>query len=339
MDHDLDQLDPEQGRQMYLDERRHELTDATLQSHDYRLKQFVAWCEEDGIDDLNDLSGRDLHRFRVKRREEDEFTTASTKGQLATLRMFLRFCATIDAVKPGLDEKIILPKTTEEDVRDEMVDSEQAAQILNHLERFRYATLEHAFLAVLWHTGLRVGAATGIDVCDYDSGEQYLELVHRPDQETTLKSGEKSERLVALSESVCEILNDWLAVNHPGVTDDYDRTPLFATRRDRLSKNRARSIAYEYTQPCVYGDECPYGREIEECDARDTAYAHKCPSSLSPHIFRRGAITHHLREKTPKPIVSNRMDVGMDTLEKHYDQRTEREKLEKRRQYLPDKPE
>jgi len=137
---------------MYLDERRHELTDATLQSHDYRLKQFVAWCEEDGIDDLNDLSGRDLHRFRVKRREEDEFTTASMKEQLATLRMFLRFCATIDAVKPGLDEKIILPKTTEEDVRDEMVDSEQAAQILNHLKRFRYTTLEHAFLAVLWHT-------------------------------------------------------------------------------------------------------------------------------------------------------------------------------------------
>jgi hypothetical protein len=45
MDHGLDPLDSERGRQMYLDERRYELADATLQSHSYRLKQFVAWCE------------------------------------------------------------------------------------------------------------------------------------------------------------------------------------------------------------------------------------------------------------------------------------------------------
>lgn len=32
MDHDLDPLSPEQGRQMYLDERRHESADATLRS-------------------------------------------------------------------------------------------------------------------------------------------------------------------------------------------------------------------------------------------------------------------------------------------------------------------
>lgn len=54
---------------MYLDERRHELAEATLLSHGYRLTQFVQWCDDQGIDNLTVISGRDIHRFRVERRE------------------------------------------------------------------------------------------------------------------------------------------------------------------------------------------------------------------------------------------------------------------------------
>jgi site-specific recombinase XerD len=336
MSDELKPLDPRTAKQMYLDERRHELADATIQSHDYRLKQFVRWCDDEGLDNLNDLSGRDIHRFRVSRREEDGLATASMKGQLATLRMFLRFAASIDAVEPGLDEKIILPTTTADDARDDLVSPSRAHEILDHLDRYRYATLEHALLEVLWHTGLRIGAAIGLDIRDYDANEQYLELVHRPDEGTSLKNGVNSERYVGLSERVCGILDDWLAVNHPGVIDDYGRNPLFATKLDRLSQNRGRTIAYQYTRPCVYDDECPHDREIESCEAQPTSESHLCPSSLSPHPFRRGAITYHLQEDTPERVVSDRMDVGMDVIERHYDQRSAREKLQQRRQYLPD---
>jgi site-specific recombinase XerD len=65
---------------MYLDERQHELADATHQYHGYRLTQFLPWCDADGIDNLNEISSRDIHRFRVKRREEDDLATASMKG-------------------------------------------------------------------------------------------------------------------------------------------------------------------------------------------------------------------------------------------------------------------
>ena len=196
--------------------------------------------------------------------------------------------------------------------------------------------LEHAFLATIWHTGLRVGAATGLDRRDYDSGDQYLELVHRPDEGTTLKNGKKSERLVALSDGVCRILDDWLEVNHPGVTDDEGRDPLFATKRDRLSRNRARTLAYQYSRPCMYGEVCPHNRDPNTCESVPTSDAHTCPSALSPHPIRRGSITYHLREDTPKQIVSSRMDTGVDVLDRHYDQRTPEEKLRQRRQYLPE---
>jgi site-specific recombinase XerD len=51
----------------HIDERSHELADATLQSHRYRLKQFVQWFDQQDIDNLNELSSRDIHHFRVKR--------------------------------------------------------------------------------------------------------------------------------------------------------------------------------------------------------------------------------------------------------------------------------
>lgn len=336
MSNDLEPIDPRTAKEMYLDDRRHEVAEATLQAHDYRLKQFVQWCEQEEIRDLNEFSGRDIHRFRVKRRDDDGLATATMKGQLATLRMFMRFCASIDAVEPGLDEKIILPTTTEDDAREEMLDTTRAQKVLDHLERYRYATLEHALIATLWETGLRIGAATGLDVDDYDPEEQYLELVHRPARGTSLKNRSKGERLVAVSDTVCRILDDWLEVNHPRVEDEHGRDPLFATQRDRLSKNRGRTIAYQYTRPCIYSGNCPHDRDIETCDALPTSQAHACPSALSPHPIRRGSITHHLQEETPKPVIGSRMDLGMDVLDRHYDQRTKLEKLRKRRQYLPD---
>lgn len=333
---DLEPLDPCTAKQMYLDARRHELAEATFQSHRYRLKQFVEWCEQQNLDNLNELSSRDIHRYRVKRRNEDELTTSSMKGQLATLRMYLRFCASIDAVVSELDEKILLPTTTAEDARDELLEAERAHEILDYLKRFRYARLEHALLEVLWNTGLRIGAATGLDIDDYDSDDQSLELVHRPDQGTSLKNGIESERFVAVSESVAEILDDWIAVNHPGTVDEHGRDPLFATNQNRLSRNRGRTIAYENTRHCVYGDECPHDRDIDDCEARVAARAYACPSVVSPHPIRRGAITYHLREDTPERVVSDRMDVSQGVLDKHYDQRSEREKFQQRRRYLPD---
>lgn len=335
MEIDLEPLDPATAKQMYLEDREHELAPATLQAHHYRLKQFVAWCEAEDIENLNDFTGRDIHRYRVKR-NADGLTTASMRCQLATLRVFLRFLATIDAVQPGLDEKILLPSASDTNARDELLEPEQAKQILAYLKQYRYATLEHALLEVLWHLGLRIGATISIDVDDYNPEDAYLAIRHRPRRGTTLKKNIASERLVALSPRVCQILDDWLDVNHPQESDDHERMPLFGTSQGRLSVNRGRTIAYQYTRPCIYSSDCPENRNPETCEAAPTEMAYACPAAISPHPIRRGAITYHLQSGTPEKVVSDRMDVGTDVLDKHYDQRTEEEKLHQRRRYLPE---
>lgn len=305
---ELEPLDPTVGKQMYLDQRRTELAERTLESHHYRLKQFIQWCISNDIDNLNDVDARVVHDFRVKRRDEDKLAPASMRGQMATLRAFTFFLASINAVSEGLSEKIILPKTTEEDVRDEMISPELAKSVLDYLNKFHYATLEHALWETLWNTGVRLGGAVGTDKDDFDNQARSLTFLHRPAKGTPLKNKSKGERAVALSKHVTNVLEDWLSQNHPGHTDEYGRTPLFATSRGRLSRTHARRMIYHFCKPCVRENECPHDEDIDECEFAPMSRSSSCPSARSPHTLRRGAITYHLREDTPKQVCRERMD-------------------------------
>jgi len=84
----------------------------------------------------------------------------------------------------------------------------------------------------------------------------------------------------------------------------------------------------------MYTGECPHDRSIADCDAAEYGSESECPSSVSPHALRRGGITHHLNNKVPKDVVSDRANVSKDVLDMHYDQRSEQDKMEQRRKYL-----
>ncbi len=333
-----DKLEPilaVEAKEMYLRERSTDASEATIKAHDYRLEHFVRWCSIENIDNLNDLSGRDLHEYKLWRQEDGDLNQVSLKTQMDTLRVFIRFCESIDAVKNDLHTAVLSPTLSDgENQRDVMLDSEEARALLDYLGRFQYASRSHTLLALLWHTGLRVGAAHSLDVEDYDADERRLKVQHRP--ETPLKNKEGGERLVALSDGICQVLNDWLRHERPDVIDDHDRQPLFATSHGRAHKTTLREIVYRWTRPCQYLGECPHSRKIDSCEAMDdkNKAASKCPSSVSPHAIRRGSITHHLSQDVPEKVVSDRMNVGQDVLDKHYDRRSEEVKVEQRRGYL-----
>jgi DNA-binding NarL/FixJ family response regulator len=97
-----------------------------------------------------------------------------------------------------------------------------------------------------------------------------------------------------------------------------------------------RKWVYHVARPCWYnGGECPHGRELSDCDAASSSdHTHECPSSFSPHSVRRGSITRYLADGVYNKYVSDRMNVGVDTIEKHYDQRTPEQKMENRKDYF-----
>lgn len=100
----LEPTTPAEAVEWYFTERDPELAEKTKQNQRYRLDKFIEFCSEYNIDNLNNLIGRDLHRFRTWRSEQVE--TVTLRSNLQTLRVFLGFCAAIEAVEPGMRERV-----------------------------------------------------------------------------------------------------------------------------------------------------------------------------------------------------------------------------------------
>jgi site-specific recombinase XerD len=333
---ELEPITPAEAKQMYLEQRKQEVSESTIQAHHYRLRHFVRWCENvENLENLNTLSGRDLQRYKMWRREDGGLNNVTMVTQLSTLRVFLKWCEKIDAVEPETFEKVLMPSLAKnEDRRTAILDDEAAGKLIEYLRKFEFSTRTHALVELLWHTGMRIGAAHSIDVEDYDPGEQYVELKHRPDEGTRLKNKQDGERFVSLSPAVCDALDAYIEYSREEVADEYGRNPLFTSKHGRIAKSSLRDGLYRASRPCKYTGECPHDRDLDSCESLESNKASTCPSSVSPHAVRRGAITYHLSQDVPDKVVGDRMNVSLDVLEKHYDRRSEEQKADQRRDYL-----
>lgn len=154
----LKPIDAETALELYLADKKNELSEASLKGHKYRLGHFVRWSNEQEIKNLNTLNGRQLHRYRLWRREDGNLNKVSEKTQMDTLRVFIRWLESIDGVEQDLSQKVLSPSVTpDENSRDVMLDSDRASEVLTHLEKYEYASTEHVAIALMWHTMMRVG--------------------------------------------------------------------------------------------------------------------------------------------------------------------------------------
>jgi site-specific recombinase XerD len=337
-DDDLEPLSPADALEKHLTTNAPGYSQKTLDSHASRLGHFVEWCESEGISNLNELGGADINDYRNWRREDGDLNTVSEKTQQDTLRVFIRFCETIDAVSTGLSNKVISPSLNDDEgARDVMVPHEKAQEILNHLDKYEYASHEHVTWVLLAQTGMRTGTVRSLDEGDYypDADNPHLKVGHSPEKGTPIKNGGAGERRISIPPSACEVLDDYFADQRPDVTDDFGREPLLATQFGRIGRSTIRKYVYKWTRPCAVTGECPHGKEIDECEAADRAdAASKCESSKSPHPVRRGYITHELESGVPEFVVSQRCNVSEEIIDIHYDNRNEEKKMSQRKELL-----
>jgi len=330
---DLIPLSPAEGVQRFLGYREPSVSKSTFHNNKTTLEQFAAWCREEGIDNLNDLNGRDLADFVAWRRGEVKPITL--QKNLSAVRVALEYWADIEAVVAGLREQVHAPTLPDgAEARDVKVDRDIADSVLGYLGKHRYASREHAILSLMWRTGMRLGTIRSLDVADLVQGEAALDVHHRPSSETPLKNGPAGERWVWLGDAVMQTLVDYRDIHRDDVRDGHNRQPLFTSRYGRLSDSAIRDTSYRWTQPCRWST-CPHGREQATCEAYGAKnLPSKCPSARSPHGWRRGAITDHLARGVSAEIVSERMNVSLEVLYRHYDARDEGQKMAVRREEL-----
>lgn len=337
----LDPLAPEAGVERYLQARQRELNENTVDEYRGKLEFFLEYAADNDIDNLNDLDGRDVDGFRLWRREDssdqvDRLSPKTMRDEMYLLQNFLLYLESIEAVQPGLGMKVEIPEVPDgEGVRDSEIPPERAAEILDYLDRYEYASREHVVWLLHCHTGRRPGGIHALDLQDVhlEVDEPYIEFRHHP--ETELKNNERSEQLVNLDERVAQVLQDYIDDQRIDVTDDYGREPLITSRYGRLAISTMRRYFYKWSRPCEITGECPHGRTINDCEATQSSdHASKCPSSHSPYDARHGYITQKRREGVPLPLLSDRCDTSEEILKKHYDERTDDEKRELRREFL-----
>ncbi|WP_206042056.1 tyrosine-type recombinase/integrase [Haloarcula argentinensis] len=282
---------------------------------------------------MSEVDGYHVEQWKLQRKD-DGIKQITLVNNVKHLRRFIKWCESASIVQSGLYDKIEVPSVSrEQEASQDKVTQEKAEKILEYLEVYEYATRQHALFQFLWHTGCRISGAVSLDLCDYDPQQNHVKFRDRGETGTALKNGGQGERNVTLSENVIEVLNDYIAARREEVDDKHGRQPLFTTSEGRMRRQRAYKDFVAVSRPCVYTNDCPHNREIEDCDATLKKRAYKCPSSLSLHPIRRGSITRHLKNSWPKEAVSERCDVSVGVLEKHYDARNEEEKRLGRREF------
>lgn len=330
---------PETATAEFLEAKSHEVSKATIQNLRYRLKQFRLWADDVGLDEMNELDGRLCERWKLARNNAG-LAPITMRHHMRTFRQFVRWCGVMGYCDQNIHELIQIPKVSKEDRRrDDAISYKRAQRVKSYLNKFEYASRRHIIFGVLWHTGMRTGSLRALDCSDIeyaDDGAMYLTVRHRPETDTPLKLGADGERNVTIGDpELSSTIDDWIQHQRPEVEDEHGRSPLIATNQGRASKTTVRVDVYQATQPCLI-DNCPHGEERSSCKYISRQQAGGCPSSVSPHAVRRSAITAALNQGIPKEIVSERASVNVDTLEEHYDNRSQEQARTTRQKYVED---
>lgn len=333
---ELEPITPEAALDYYVDARRGEVAKATLRDHEYRLQTFTDWCEDEGITNLNDVDLRDVHRWRVWKREERGCNINTMHGQVSTLRTFLRVVAGIGGVRRRVAENIRVPTPGKDERSDDTkISPERAHATLDWLSTYEYAGQRHVTFLLAWRIPLRRGSIRALDLDDWLPEEQILQVRHRP-PETPLKNGDGGERDVNIASDVAAVVDDYLANSRRRRGGPDDRESLIVTREGRPVVSTVQQWIYQVTRPCVIGDPCPHDEDPETCEAATYSGASKCPSSRSPHQIRTGSVTAHRNAGTPRDVLSDRADASERVLDEHYDKAGLRDQAKRRRDHLPD---
>ena len=336
----------------FIQTHRNRWAEATVRDYSHSLTRFLEYCDYADIDDLSNVSSRDLEGFQDWRERDGNIALATIHAHLSNIRVLVRWCERVEIIEEGVAEEMVLPDLELSDiVSHTRIDTETAQQIRSYYGDLEYVPQEYAIFSVMWSGLIRLGGLRSLDLDDYHREEGYIELHHRPEQDTPLKNGasdvegEGGEREITLPDWVCEVLNTYIDgtgdPNHPqreDETDEFGRQPLFTTSKGRISKTTIRRQIYRITQPCRHGEDCPEGLNPNTCSARNSHNKlSRCPSNVSPHPIRRGGICYQLSEGVSKQIICERADVSRPVLNKHYDLRTKEEARRNRRRKLEGK--
>jgi len=250
-----------------------------------------------------------------------DYAAATVQSKQKQARRWVKWLESQGLVEVGLH--LAIQPIQLSDKEQTSSDNFEPRQIKNYLNYYREsqkwrATRRHALLEVIAHTGARRSGIRALDVADWDSENQKLVFMNRPERGTRLKKGDTHQRKVVLSSEPAQVVDEFLAKNRLNKHDENGREPLFASRQGRPTKSTITNWLYAATQPCIM-QECPHSKERHNCEWTKQTKASQCPSSSSPHPIRRGSITWQLNIGRDPKNVAARAATTPEVIRRYYD--------------------
>lgn len=327
-------VSPREAAERWLSKREIDLSEDTLSTYWYRIKQIVEFCEAEGIERLADLSPWKLDEFDARRRARNPAKVSISK-EYRTMNTWLEWAESLGVAQDGISGVLDPPKTTtQEEVNDDRLDPEIATATIRAFRGqpiggYR-ASLQHVLLELEWWTGARMGAIRGIDMEDVDLDEGTIEFRDRPETGTPIKPAHNPERKVGIQDPAAEVLRDYVDHVREEVVDEHRRRPLLTTGHGRVSKSTIRRYSYYASLPCQ-SVECPHDRDPPGCEWNELRSARSCPSARGPHAIRTGAITNLRNSGWVLDDIAERVNTSPKRLIEHYDFPTLDEQYRERR--------
>ncbi|WP_062231478.1 tyrosine-type recombinase/integrase [Fictibacillus sp. FJAT-27399] len=248
----------------YDDREFKNVTPKTLESYKVMLNQFVDFCNEEEIMNVEDLTVNIIKKYLVSCQKRGNNST-TTNSKLQRIRAFLNYMIECEVIEKNPAKKI---QKAREDVRIDVFTDYHIKQMLNYYRRLK--TREHAFhcyrdysiIITLLGTGLRLSELCSIKWTDINFVQQTMSVFGKNRRKESIPVAEKCTKELLAYKVYCEQffgqenLNDYIFTNRENepltpnaVQNVFKRLAKVMNFRDvRLSSHTFR---HTFCQKCI----------------------------------------------------------------------------------------
>lgn len=233
------------------------------------IKQFLAWCNRRGFNNISDLTTDDLRLWMAD--ASRNHARSSLARKVVAVRGFFAWCQHVGLTSSDPAEILMTPKI--ENVLPSVLDESQAELLMNNVDskandssacskKQKAVEIRNAaILELLYATGMRVGELTGLNIQDIDFSSRTIKVTGK---------GNK-QRVVPFGIPAAKALSAWLSESGRKILlKDSAQTAIFiGARGKRIDQRLVRQVVH---------------------DAAKSAHV----PDISPHSLRHSAATHML---------------------------------------------
>lgn len=208
--------------QDFIDDREFKnLSETTINDYKMQLGQFLKFCNENEILNVEDITKNTVKKFLLHyRKKGNNATTINTK--LQRVKAFLNYMVEIEVIKKNPAQDI---ERAKEDIKIEVFTDYHIKQMLNYYRRIKhrdksfYAYRDYMIIVFLLGTGFRLTETCNTKWTDIDFKNQSISVFGKNRRKDTIPITEKLVSELATYKVYCEQyfgidnLNDYVFTN------------------------------------------------------------------------------------------------------------------------------